>query len=252
MQSYSMQWTIRPIHCDPAGFVRIGAIQDFLQETAGEHCLLLGCDIPTLQQKGLSWVITRFELRMQAYPHAGETVTVRTTAHKPRLCFFPRSFSVERADGTVLGTAYSLWLPIDVETRSMAAPGTISDVLPGDADAKEPFHLSVRSAYPTETAVLCDTVSFTPRYIDLDANGHMNNARYTDLACNILGIDTMERNSIQNISVLYDREILPGQTVLVKHVKDGDTHYLSATAQDRPEGKPAFEITVKTVPVTGV
>ena len=80
---------------------------------------------------------------------------------------------------------------------------------------------------------------YTPLYTDLDVNGYVNNTRYADWLCNILGIDQMTRSEPETVILNYNHEILPGQRVTLRRIQKDRQYRLSGFVDGNT---PAFEI----------
>ena len=81
-------------------------------------------------------------------------------------------------------------------------------------------------------------ILYHPCYTDLDANGHMNNARYADVLCNCLGVDMLRRHQVESITVNYFAEVLPEHQLCLTLSQNKPQIRLAGTC----EGKVAFEI----------
>lgn len=63
------------------------------------------------------------------------------------------------------------------------------------------------------------------KYSDLDYNGHVNSARYVTFIEDALGKDFFEKNSVREMDVQYNEEVMPESVVSVRVYRDGDTIY---------------------------
>ena len=81
-------------------------------------------------------------------------------------------------------------------------------------------------------------ILYHPTYTDLDANGHMNNARYADVLCNCLGVDMLRGYRIESIIIHYFAEVLPEQQLHLTLSRDQLQSRLVGTC----EGKIAFDL----------
>ena len=229
MKTYEEQIRILTRDCDVNGQWRISAILEAMQEAAGAHSCLLGCGRDELLKRNMVWVLSRIELRMSRYPRIGETVTLSTFPMPTRICFFPRYYLLLDKDGEMIGKAGSLWLLMDTETRRMLPPGDIARLIPDNRDLTVPMNL------PATVGQLQgeEFVSIhTPVYTDLDVNGHVNNTRYADWLCNILGTETMMRSEPEAVILNYSHEILPGQQVTLRRVMKDEQFRLTGYVND--------------------
>ena len=233
--SYDETFTLRSRDCDFNGKWRPSAILETMQEAAGAHSVLLGCGRDELVRKNIIWVLSRCELHLDRYPSVGETVTVHTFPTPTRICFFPRYYIFTDARGEMVGKAGSLWLLLDLGTRRMLPPGDIGRLMPDNRDLSVPMNLPATVGKLQGEEFVSE---YMPVYTDLDANGHVNNARYADWLCNTLGIEEMTRSDPDTVIFNYNHEILPGQKVTLRRIMKEDRYTLSGIVGDTT----AFEI----------
>ena len=179
-----------------------------MQETGETHSKLLGVGREELRQLNMAWVLTRLEIDMGRYPVIGDTVALETFHGPVRRWFFPRYFVIRDAAGQVFGRAASLWVLFDLTNRRMVQPERLPVLMPDNSDLPAPLGLP---APVTEVSGLLTQETRLPVYTDLDANRHVNNAKYMDWCCNALGIDTMDQMELAHFAVNYDSEVLPGE-----------------------------------------
>lgn len=216
-KSYAETLALRTCHCDMQGEWRPGAILESMQETAGAHCAHLGIGRSVTDGLGIVWVLSRAQVDMTRVPRMGETVTVETWPTPPRHLFYPRVNAFRDGDGNPIGTASSLWVLLDVASRRIVNSDAVLAHLPDNRDLPAGMPGMAR-ALPGEAVV----DSFTPVYADFDLNGHVNNTRYLDWACNALGHGVMARARVKSFCVSYDQEIRPGVAVRGELTRRGD------------------------------
>ena len=77
------------------------------------------------------------------------------------------------------------------------------------------------------------------RYSDTDINGHVNNIRYADFACDTLDMDRLEQDRfLSQMQIGYLAECRPGDLLTLETGEQEDGVYVRGTDQ---EGKPRFE-----------
>ena len=236
MKTYDETFRLLTRDCDLKGTWRLSAVLEAMQEAAGAHSLLLGCGRQELLRRNIVWVLSRSELHMVRYPHIGEKITLHTFPMPNRVYFFPRYYVFTDERGEMVGKAGTLWLLLDTKTRKMLPPGDIGRLIPDNRDLTVPMNLPA-----TVGALQGDefVTEYTPLYTDLDVNGHVNNTRYADWLCNILGIDQMTRSEPETVILNYNHEILPGQRVTLRRVQKDRQYRLSGFVDGNT---PAFEI----------
>lgn len=178
-----------------------------MQEAAGEDADRRGGGMDALFAKGLAWVLLWQRLDIVRRPAAGEQLRIVTMPGKGRLGLYPRRFEMWSGDERI-GAARSVWAIINAETRSMAA---LSDApLSGETERQSLRMDSIPAPDGGES------FRFAPAAEYIDRNGHMNNAAYLAALAEYL-----PENSGFGLSILYHREIMPGDEVTV-HWQDTD------------------------------
>ena len=235
VNTYDETFVLRPRDCDLNDKWRPSAILETMQDAAGVHSKLLGCGRDDLIRQNIVWVLSRMELHMERYPSSGEEVTVHTFPTPTRICFFPRYYIFTDTHGEMIGKAGSLWLLLDLGTRRMLPPGDIGKLIPDNRDLSVPMSLPATVGNLQGEEFVSE---YSPRYTDLDVNGHVNNTRYADWLCNSLGIELMKEYEPESIILNYNHEVLPGQTVTLRRSLKSPEYRLSGKVNDSV----AFEI----------
>ena len=213
------QFRIQSFQTDMNARLRPAALLEIMQEMAGAHAEALGVGRAMLLGKGLVWVLTRLEVRMDRWPVFGEKLTVETYPTPNRRWFFPRSFLFRDEEGRQIGCAGSLWVLLDVHERRMSRPDPVIALMPDNSDLTAPIGIPATVGECAGDPVSDERL---PVYTDLDMNGHVNNTRYVDWCCNALGYDVLQEHELSSFSVNFNQEILPGQCVQTQLRRDGD------------------------------
>ena len=108
---------MRSYECGPDGRVLFSHICNYLQETASVHAQKLGFSKTNFEPLGLTWVLTRMRVRLDAYPAWGEDVVVLTYPRGMRKLTAYRDFALSRPDGTPLGPRRQSWKCAQREDR---------------------------------------------------------------------------------------------------------------------------------------
>ena len=81
-----------------------------------------------------------------------------------RRCFFPRYFIFRDSNGIEIGRAATLWVLLDLGTRSMTKLDVVKALMPDNSDLLAPLGLP---AAVTEVSGTLQTEMRQPRYTDL-------------------------------------------------------------------------------------
>lgn len=194
----SSYWADMTGHAYPHG------ILEMLQDSAWRHAEALGLGYSHLDRESLLWVLSRLDVHITRMPQWGETVRLETWPTGTHRLFALREFCLYDDDERELLRANSAWLVIDGENRKPRKPGPVVErrripTNPGNYDAAPP-------KVEPPTAANAAGYELTARYSDLDAQRHVNNARYVEWMLNGLPDDWMDTHTPRELSVNFLRE----------------------------------------------
>ena len=195
----------------PDGRVGLVPLANYLQQAAGEHADALGLGAHRLMQDGLFWVLTRQFIEIDRWPEGGARLTVETwPSDRPRQ-LFRRDFLVrDGATSTVLARATSTWALIDGETRrAVKAPPWIAESIAYDTVRATEFpvrQIPRVDAPDHERRILT-------RWMDVDQNGHVNNASLAGFVLEALPSDVLAQSRLRAIDMAFRAECGAGSVV---------------------------------------
>lgn len=205
---YQQQFPVSDIFVDRYGRLKSSAILYFAQEVAGQHCLELGTDYDTLAKRNLFWAVTRHKVQISRLPRRGETITTETWPMPTTRVAYPRAMAAYDEQGKLLFQSVSLWVLMDMNTRSMVLPGksniTVDGILRG-TELESP-----QSLMPKTAACSCDR---KVTYSCLDRNGHMNNTHYLDWVDDLLSSDFHGTHTPKGFTLCYLNEAREEQEI---------------------------------------
>ncbi len=170
--------------------IRPYAILDLFQETAGSHAESLKIGFKALYDQDIIWVLARNKFIIEKNLSVSANIKVKTWSHPNGRFEFIRDFEIydEKNNLCVRGT--SKWCLVNFKTMRIV-PNTIART---DNDYYEyetiPGPLNKIEFVKDNSFSVADT--HIVQVSDLDHNGHMNNARYAELFCNVLNLKQNE------------------------------------------------------------
>jgi acyl-ACP thioesterase len=201
-----------PIHSyetDVRGLVKPSALLNYLQDSAGEHAGRLGLSVIDLFKKNMTWVLSRYHLRIHRYAAMGRRLEVTTWPSGKSGYYATRDFEVADADGPVL-SATSSWMVISLDKKAPVKLDAVIDI-PYAVERRaldDPFaSLPVPGARESE-------VRFRVESGHLDWNRHVNNAVYVQWALEGVPRDVLLQSRPVEIEVSYRAEAFYGEEVL--------------------------------------
>lgn len=202
---YEKQFEVLSFQIDPQGRLRLSALADLMQEVAWKHADSRDFG-KILLERGLVWVLSRFEIKIRKMPSWGDKITVKTAGRGIDKLFALREFLITDADGNEIAEAMSAWLLIDVKTKRPQRP---ANILPSELfDIITESGLLPDKVNLPEGDVLIDNIKVRP--YDLDFNNHVNNVsyiRWLEDVCLNMGIE------INCVLVNYIAEAKLGETI---------------------------------------
>ncbi len=201
---------VRPYEVSSSGRIKLIDLLNHFQEAAGEHAEKLGFSVTDLAVKNLTWVLSRYHVRILRYPSWNEDLTLETWPSIRQGLFALREFELKDLQKNLLAAATSSWLMIDVRSKR---PVNLSAHLPD-------LLLDTRRAIDDGFAALPTIgqndfeLPFRVRFHDLDWNRHVNHTVYIEWA-----VETVPRDILLNfvpvkIEVDFRGEALFGQSVI--------------------------------------
>jgi acyl-ACP thioesterase len=145
--------------------------------------------------------------------------------------YFPRYFRLVDTGGIVLFEAVSLWVLIDQATRGIIFPESHDIFIKETVTGNElPLPGRIRRQEPN------DSISFTVPYSFVDLNGHMNNARYYDIAVDNMPSEMRSRR-LRELSSEHIGEAQLGDVMKIGCAASEDSFYICGEKE-----KPVFRI----------
>jgi acyl-ACP thioesterase len=182
---------------------------DYFQEAAIDHAEELGVGRAALARSRQVWILSRIGALIEKRPKFREKIIVRSWPRSWEKLFAKRDYDIRDAAGNVLVRGRSGWLVVDIETHRPLRPQPIVETLPKNegCDAlNEIVSLTVR-----ENLTLAG--ERTPRYSDIDYNGHVNNARYVQWIQDITEPDLLVKADSMRLDINYISEARLNETV---------------------------------------
>src|SRR5512142_2353748 len=133
------EFEVRGYDCGYGGPLRIFALSNFLQESAGFNAAKHGFGMDDLHAKGLTWMLSRLELRADALPREGSRVVVRTWPAGTRKLFAMRALDMRDPYGSSLVRALYAYLVVDMESRRPLRPDAMFEGGIPSADEPPPL-----------------------------------------------------------------------------------------------------------------
>jgi acyl-ACP thioesterase len=144
-------------------------------EAAWNHAEDLGVGYAELAKQNKFWVLARLFVKIESYPHWGETVDLTTWPRGTSGVFALRDFEILNAEAKRLAAGSSSWLVLDAATHRPQRIEKLVLRIPAQ-ETREAVGREPKKLAGTEAGAVA--LTRTVRYSDIDVNHHVNSARY--------------------------------------------------------------------------
>ncbi len=213
---------------DAFGLLTAPALSGWLQEAAGRHAERIGVGVGALLDRGLTWVLARQAVDVEAPILLGERAEVRTWPSGADRLTALRDFEV-RVDGQVRVRAVTQWIVLDLATRKPVRPGA---VLAAEFLPEEPHVLPLPAGRLPAPETVAVERHFSTRYRDIDRNLHVTNASYVEWACEALPEETWRTMRLRSFEAHFVAECMHGSRVRSVAGGAGEGAFLHAVVRE--------------------
>ena len=179
---FTRDYFVHYYEADSSHRLTVPALVQYLEDIAIVHSSSVGLDLAYYNDNACGWMLLKWEIKIDALPSFGDTVTVSTHVHSMKGFLADREFSVRSADGRPLAWARSNWLLVDTEKRRpMRVPQDQYERF-GVTPESSPLFVAIDDVALPDTGVASAlpvrSLAVSARHGDIDTNRHVNNARY--------------------------------------------------------------------------
>lgn len=209
---------------DPFNQCRPSALLGVLQEAATEAaCALHVSREEMLADYHAFWMLARIWYRLDRPLFWNDRLTVKTWHRGGKGAAMYRDFDLS-VDGTPVGEAVSTWVLADLDTRRLLRLSKVMECQGTTGGALCKDKLLTRVRMPGDMALAGRRAL---HYSDADVNGHVNNARYADFACDALHLEQLGQGCfVSSLQVGFLDECLPGETITLHTGRDAEGRYV--------------------------
>lgn len=239
IDGHTESFLITSTDTDASYACRPSALFAYIQQVITEQARLVDtARDDVLTKYNCYWMVLRIWVRLNRPVIWGETLTVRLTVRRPRGQRIYKDCDLYVGKEQV-GEATSVWVLANRKTKKPINLEHLPEFPKADPDSAKDVTLS-RIRFPAEME-LHDLRKLY--YSDTDINGHINNTRYVDLAC-----DTAELNRrpygvfMEEILMAYIGECFAGEELSIYRGKEDGRLYLHGVG---PQGDDRFDCYIK-------
>jgi medium-chain acyl-[acyl-carrier-protein] hydrolase len=232
---YERWFKVQAYEMGPGARVKLGSLLNYFQEGASEHAEKLGASVSHMISKNLTWVLSRYHIRIFRYPLWKESLLLTTWPSVQKELVALREFEARDEGGLLLAAATSSWMLLDIKGKKPVPLGNNLPEYPKDPRRAIPDAFGPLPK-PEKTDL---ELSFRVQRRDLDWNRHVNHVVYLEWAVDTAPQEMFENLAPAEIEVDFRGEALLGEAVLCRTevISSGEEALLSHQIIREKDGK---------------
>lgn len=209
---------------DGHGYCKASALLNHLQNAATLAAEKGGFSRETLIERyGAFWMLARSWWRLARPLKWEDQITIRTWHRGGRGAIMYRDYDV-LANGQAVGESVSAWVLADVNSHKLVRLGAIAE-LNGTGGGELCKTMTLAKLHQPDS--LHEAERRRMRYSDSDINGHVNNTRYADFACDAVELEKLPQDRfLAEMQIGYLAECRPGEVLSIQTGGHGDSRFV--------------------------
>lgn len=240
-EKYSEERIVSCYEANANHLLKPAAMLDMMQEAAGRDAENLGFGYENMISSNTAWVLSRVKVLFHNYPKWRDTINLKTWHKGANRIFYLRDFILEDPSGNTLISATTSWVIIDLASRRMVRNSYLAENFDnssmGHAIEEQAEKISLPKGVDPELVHTHNVV-----WSDIDTNGHVNNVKYVVWALDALEYDFVKENTVKELLVNFDSEVLPGQSVDLYRVMESNEEGTVCYIQGKVGDKSSFSV----------
>ena len=230
---YEMDYRVDSRDVDLFNQCRPSAVLGFLQEAATQAAIDLGVAGPQIKEKyNCLWMVTRNWVELDVPLRWNDLIHVKTWHRGASGASSYRDFDLSR-DGKPIGQGASIWVMVDVDERRLFRMKNLTEFQGTDGGE---LNKSIKLRRPAMPEAFDARTRRVLGYSDTDINGHVNNARYADFACDSLHLERLGRGKfVRSFQIGYVSECQAGEAIWVDTAAQGDRLFARGQGENGDE-----------------
>lgn len=211
--------------------IKNSAILNFFEDIAGIHASMVG---EGLKESNTTWLLTGYKVKIFKRPEYGDKVEVYTWGTEIKSITAAREFEVRSSTGELLIIGLSNWVHINLKNKKIekVSEKTMNayQIEPERTNFNE-FKLKKLNS-PDEFLYKKE---YTIDWNWIDANNHMNNIFYLDLAEIVIPDELVKQNNFSAFEIMYKKEIKYKDRVVCFYSETEDGCIITIKSEDLSE-----------------
>ncbi len=230
---YSQDSVVSCYMSDYVHKLRPESFLDLAQQIAVKAAQVQTFNDTALKEHGCAWVLARMQTKFVSPVAFDEKIRLDTWHKGTHGLYFVRDYQLKDSTGKVAVNSTSSWIVMNLETRRICRDEQVLSLVPEEAQCNESAieEPCPKIAFP-KGAHLQEIGTHRVNWSDVDYNGHANNVKYTVWTLDNLPQDLVFGSTLKEVSVNFNKEALPGETVTLYHAEDDGAHIVEGRSGD--------------------
>ncbi|MBR3101443.1 MAG: acyl-[Muribaculaceae bacterium] len=229
MKEFSKTYYLSAGECNPEREMPLSLLVARVIDVATLHANSWGVGYARLIEDNQAWVLSRITVEMSRYPKVNEDYTFTTWIEDYNRHFSLRNMCMTSPEGEVLGYVRTVWMVIDLTTRTGMDISKLSYINENVSDRVCPIEPQGRLR-PVEGG---ETTTHTFGYADCDFNRHVNTLKYIELLMNQFDLSYFDKNMVHRMELAFVKETCYGECVDVCRLEEAPLDWrMSITNQE--------------------
>lgn len=201
---------VRAVDVDSEARLKPKPLLDCLIEGAAEHAARLGFSVPDMNKRNLTWVLSRWHIRILRYPRMWQEFELETWPSVRDEIYALREFELSDGHGQ-LAQATTSWLAVDLQSKK---PVRLEKHLP---DLPQCTRRALDDEFPPLPEITGDPDAMKEFPVlgnDLDFNRHVTSTAYILWALESVPDDVMSERRPSAIEINYRSETFFGDRII--------------------------------------
>lgn len=196
--------------CDNLKRMTLPSLINVMVETSGLQSHALGNTEEQMSERGLAWIIIQYDIKINRMPERREEITLETEALSYNRFFTYRAFRAFDESDQLLVEVITTFGVMDMKTRKLTQ---VNKELIAPYQAEEIRTMLRAPKIQPIDEEKAKSVPFRVRYLDIDANMHVNNAKYFDWIINSIDPEILDSYKIKAVTIKYEKEVELGNMI---------------------------------------
>lgn len=190
--------------CDKTSNMTLPSLINVMVETSGLQSHALGNTEEQMSERGLTWIIIQYNIKIHRMPTRREEITLETEALSYNRFFTYRAFRAFDESENLLVEVITTFGVMEMATRKLTQ---VPKELVAPYQAEEIRTMMRAPKIKPVNKEIATHMPFRVRYLDIDGNMHVNNAKYFDWIINTIDVEILENYTIEAVTIKYEKEV---------------------------------------------